>query len=160
MNWNRVNLKAKNKNLPNANEPVLWATSRNAPSEGVFYKFVGWLNEDGKHIEATNKLYELNKGGWWWAEMSDPISDEEIVTLEDMWGDKHKARLISDKDEPYLVYEYIEKTRVQKYNPNYGDNRKCVCGHTYYRHFDSWENMEPVGCKYCGCDEFVEAIEE
>ena len=28
-------------------------------------------------------------------------------------------------------------TIVRKlYNPKYGDNRECVCGHTYDRHFD------------------------
>ena len=33
----------------------------------------------------------------------------------------------------------------------------CVCGHEYYRHFDPYENMEPVGCKYCQCDTFKES---
>jgi hypothetical protein len=54
---------------------------------------------------------------------------------------------------------YIEKTRVvvdRFYNPNYGDNRLCQCGHKYYRHFDTYEDMSPTGCKYCFCEEFVE----
>ena len=54
---------------------------------------------------------------------------------------------------------YLEETVVRihkKYNPNFGDDRMCVCGHTYYRHFDSYEDMEPVGCKYCHCGTFVE----
>ena len=58
---------------------------------------------------------------------------------------------------------YITETitiQKKKYNPNYGDNRKCICGHTYYRHFDSWNDMEAVGCKYCGCEEFIEAESE
>jgi len=38
---------------------------------------------------------------------------------------------------------------VAPYDPDYGDNRLCTCGHTYYRHFDSFEKMAPVGCKYC-----------
>lgn len=50
---------------------------------------------------------------------------------------------------------YLEKTIVIKvYNPDYGDDRDCQCGHKYYRHFDTYENMEPVGCKYCMCFEF------
>lgn len=59
------------------------------------------------------------------------------------------------EEKPYI----IETITIQKkkYNPNYGDNRMCVCGHTYYRHFDPWNDMEAVGCKYCGCQEFVEA---
>lgn len=55
---------------------------------------------------------------------------------------------------PYLIEVNVEVTR--KYNPNYGDNKMCKCGHQYYRHFDSWEDMLAVGCKYCDCWEFVE----
>jgi len=54
---------------------------------------------------------------------------------------------------------YIIKTRVVKeysYNPNYGDDRICECGHTYYRHFDTRDNMEACGCKHCWCDKFKE----
>lgn len=52
---------------------------------------------------------------------------------------------------------YIEKvvTVIHKeYNPKYSDDRMCVCGHEYYRHFDSYEDMLDVGCKYCPCDTF------
>ena len=42
-----------------------------------------------------------------------------------------------------------------EYNSKFGDNRECECGHTYYRHFDTYENMEACGCKYCGCYEFT-----
>jgi hypothetical protein len=42
------------------------------------------------------------------------------------------------------------------YDKAFGDERVCACGHTYYRHFDSYEQMAPVGCKYCDCDHFVE----
>lgn len=30
----------------------------------------------------------------------------------------------------------------------------CDCGHPYYRHFDSYEDMAPIGCKYCPCFTF------
>lgn len=56
--------------------------------------------------------------------------------------------------EPYLIKEVTIKER--HYNPEYGDNRICECGHTYYRHFDSWDEMRPVGCKYCNCFTFRE----
>lgn len=59
--------------------------------------------------------------------------------------------------EPYL--KSVQIIEVIKYNPEYGDSRICECGHHYERHFDSYEDMEPVGCKYCSCDEFIE-IEE
>ena len=52
---------------------------------------------------------------------------------------------------------YIEETKivvVKRYNPKYGDDKLCQCEHPYYRHFDTYEEMAPVGCKYCECDEF------
>jgi hypothetical protein len=42
------------------------------------------------------------------------------------------------------------------YDPNYGDDIPCECGHPYYRHFDTYDDMEPVGCKYCNT--YVEGI--
>lgn len=53
------------------------------------------------------------------------------------------------------IFEELE-TPATVYDPEYGDDRECKCGHTYYRHFDSYENMDPTGCKYCGCGGFVE----
>lgn len=50
------------------------------------------------------------------------------------------------------VIEQVEKPEAN-YSPSYGDGRKCLCGHAYYRHFDSYDSMEPVGCKYC-CKDF------
>jgi hypothetical protein len=53
---------------------------------------------------------------------------------------------------------YIEVQRVvtdKKWNPKYDQLAKCICGHHYERHFDSYDQMENVGCKYCGCREFI-----
>jgi|TARA_R110000824_G_scaffold394396_2_gene594182 hypothetical protein len=58
-------------------------------------------------------------------------------------------------EQPYLKVVSIE-TEI-KYNPNFGDNKECKCGHDYHRHFDSYEGMEATGCKYCGCNDFEEA---
>lgn len=60
-------------------------------------------------------------------------------------------------EQPYIseVITIIEK----KYNPKYGDSRICVCGHTYHRHFDTYDQMYPCGCKYCADGhEFVEQV--
>ena len=57
-------------------------------------------------------------------------------------------------EQPYLFEEIVVKKRV--YNPNYGDDRLCRCGHPYYRHFDTYADMLPVGCKYCDCFVFME----
>lgn len=58
------------------------------------------------------------------------------------------------EEKPYLIVHTVVTER--KYNPNYGDDRICVCGHTYYRHFDWMDNNYPAGCKYCNCHEFEE----
>ena len=59
---------------------------------------------------------------------------------------------------PYLTKKTLNLDVVSLYNPKYGDDRECECGDPYYRHFDTYENMEAVGCKYCECNEFKEAI--
>ena len=41
-----------------------------------------------------------------------------------------------------------------KWNPKYDENAECECGDPYYRHFDTYEKMEAVGCKWCECMEF------
>lgn len=47
------------------------------------------------------------------------------------------------------------QTRPGKvYQPEYGDDVECECGHPYYRHFDTYCGMSNVGCKYCGCTDF------
>lgn len=64
----------------------------------------------------------------------------------------YERKLNSKDDQPY-----IHKLTINHhigYNPNYGDDKICECGHTYYRHFDSYEKMDACGCKYCQCFEF------
>lgn len=41
------------------------------------------------------------------------------------------------------------------FDPSYDEDAPCYhCGHAYYRHFDTYEGMAPVGCKYCSCHRF------
>ena len=61
---------------------------------------------------------------------------------------------IHDKPEPYLIEHRVDTER--SYNKSYGDDKECECGHPYHRHFDSYERMYPIGCKYCQCDTFTE----
>jgi hypothetical protein len=55
-------------------------------------------------------------------------------------------------EEPYIVKQVTSEEAY--YNPKYGDYKVCECGHAYYRHFDSYDNNFPCGCKYCICYEF------
>ena len=62
---------------------------------------------------------------------------------------------VMNSNHPYI------KRRVSKtlycYNPDFGNQRICEdpnCGHEYYRHFDTYEGMANVGCKYCPCYHF------
>jgi hypothetical protein len=61
----------------------------------------------------------------------------------------------------YTNKPYLETITITKaYNPNYGDDIECECGHPYYRHFDTYENMDPCGCKYCTCYHFKNLAQE
>ena len=60
-------------------------------------------------------------------------------------------------EKPYL--KKIKKIVTHLYNPDYGDDRVCECGHPYYRHFDTYEDMYACGCKYCDCYTFKEKEE-
>jgi len=63
-------------------------------------------------------------------------------------------REIEEKiEQPYIFVEIVVKER--KWNPKYDQDKICRCGHTYDRHFDSYEDMYPVGCKYCECHVFM-----
>lgn len=70
----------------------------------------------------------------------------------------HKLREISRNFEELAeaILDENSTSVSESYDPNYGDGKVCVCGHTYHRHFDSYGNMEPVGCKYCECDKYSE----
>lgn len=56
---------------------------------------------------------------------------------------------------PYLLHAVHRVAIARQWNPSYDQDAECVCGHSYHRHFDSYENMLPIGCKYCGCGAFT-----
>ena len=74
----------------------------------------------------------------------------KIARLE-MNDIKHNTyiSLKSETSEPYI--EGLNIGREIEWNSKYPQNTECECGHTYYRHFDSYEEMDACGCKYCGC---------
>ncbi len=94
----------------------------------------------------------------------DTEANEELGTFEDF----AKAQQAADtylRNQGVFLLEHDPNTRMlvpkgndpgEVYDKDFGDNRDCECGHPYYRHFDTYENMSPVGCKYCGwrCEGF------
>jgi len=55
-----------------------------------------------------------------------------------------------------FVLSCLPQSAEDKYDPNFGDDKECAdCGHSYERHFDTYEDMRPVGCKYCNCQRFA-----
>ena len=65
---------------------------------------------------------------------------------------------MDNKQEPYIIKQ--ETIELTYYNPKFGDARICNCGHSYCRHFDTYNDMIPVGCKHCKCWLFEEKSEQ
>jgi len=71
------------------------------------------------------------------------------------WTDGTETHFVSGLDREVR----IDENPRPPYDRNFGDNKVCECGHPYYRHFDTYDEMRPVGCKYCWpehCLEFKE----
>jgi hypothetical protein len=98
----------------------------------------------GKGVILGN--YHKRAGSYYW----------HIQYENDSFGYNQESnlKLLNNSIKPYL--EEVVTEIVRNYNPNYGDDRICKCGHPYYRHFDTYENMSTCGCKYCGCFTFEE----
>lgn len=57
---------------------------------------------------------------------------------------------------PYVI-KLIGSTTYRTFNPKYPIDSYCICGHQYHRHFDGYESMPRMSCKYCGCHDFIDA---
>ena len=106
------------------------------------------ITERGFKFKLDTQFNAHPRLGITWAE-GEAFIDDEYLQKSCHW------KLIP-KEKPY-----IEKIRTVKdlvYNPKYGDDRICECDHPYYRHFDTFGDMESTRCQYCGCGEFKEKI--
>lgn len=79
------------------------------------------------------------------------ISKEDYLLMKRIVKDYESGMKIDTKG-PYIVTYFVHINK--EYNPHFGDDKECECGHSYYRHFDSYEGMDACGCKYCGCQHF------
>jgi hypothetical protein len=59
------------------------------------------------------------------------------------------------RDDSMFLLSLLMPEAMRTYDPKFGDDRACQCGHIYYRHFDTYDDMYPIGCKYCECVDFV-----
>ena len=77
-----------------------------------------------------------------------------IAECEEFKWDELDWKTMSNDE---LIEFHMIMHKPPAYDAKYGDSQACICGHVYYRHFDSYEEMSPVGCKYCGCTAHVQA---
>jgi hypothetical protein len=89
-------------------------------------------------------------------EISCQLTEEEEQVIDEFLAAMKEGRG-SSFDLQKLAEALSDST--PQYDPQHGDDIECAasdCGHSYYRHFDPYEKMDPVGCKYCRCSQFVE----
>lgn len=88
------------------------------------------------------------------------ITESELAQIEsELAADEDGTKPLDKEWYRGMVRNLLSKVTVNGYAPydgSFGDNKVCKCGHVYYRHFDTYEDMRPVGCKYCGCDHYEE----
>lgn len=93
--------------------------------------------------KLTSFLYSLMRDYILPGTLEKLVQEEEKITTEIIYSNKHLAAYAEEISKRLLF------PNAYKYNENFGDDKLCKCGHPYDRHFDSYDNMSPVGCKYC-----------
>lgn len=104
--------------------------------DGLKYRVFGQDTDDPTDLGVFLDFEEAKQAG------DAYLRNKGVVLLE---PDPTTRMLAPKGNDPGLLYD-----------KDFGDNRDCECGHPYYRHFDTYEDMSPVGCKYCGwrCEGF------
>jgi len=88
------------------------------------------------------------------------LSETTYLEMKKLIEDYESDKLNNQDNTNCVELPYLEIISIdisKKFNPKYGDDRICKCGHPYYRHFDTYDGMEACGCKYCECYTFEEA---
>jgi hypothetical protein len=60
-----------------------------------------------------------------------------------------------------MEHGLISRVRLERvpapWDETHPQDAPCAhCTHPYFRHYDGYEDNAAVGCKYCGCFEFIE----
>lgn len=83
--------------------------------------------------------------------IEDQISKMHDYASWDVFVAYSQGLLVERTESPYIL-----RTRsMEIHNPEFPEGAICNCGHKYYRHFDTHDDMLPVGCKYCLCVKWV-----
>lgn len=101
-----------------------------------------WDEAIKSQLQSVRTLYDMGEA-------------DQLVLEEDLVRRMFESvdRRIKDLEKPTLA------SIGKSYDRKIGDDKLCICGHTYFQHFDSFRDMEHIGCKYCNCKNF-EAREE
>ncbi len=95
----------------------------------------------------TNDIFRIFKAMTQQPQRQDALADQ----YRDL---KRFASKLGMSDDIIEMIQYKIAVEQYKYDSTFGDDKFCGCGHPYHRHFDSYDNNRPVGCKYCSCYTF------
>lgn len=119
-----------------------------APTIVDYGHFVRRAQEAGARAQAASSSAETAKARATRAESAAAKSDH---LLRNARKSLQEALAHLSGLPPVAEHEGERERHPAPYDPAFGDEKECRCGHPYYRHFDTYERMGPVGCKYCGC---------
>lgn len=83
-----------------------------------------------------------------------------LAALKNAWPSIYAALREKDVEIAKLNarLERYEDAEIPAHDPKLDQDAPCGrdgCSHPYYRHFDTYDDMRPIGCKYCGCIAWV-----
>jgi len=91
-----------------------------------------------------------------WTPFTRPPERDQLILIRHRNGtysvEKYYIELeviVKQVPQVYVGWMPVEVDAPLGYDPTFGDNKMCLCGHPYYRHFDSYDDHAPIGCKYC-----------
>lgn len=114
---------------------------------------------------SSKKLDSLINDGKW-----DEAIKAQLRQVRQIYDNGHTDMWVLEESLVRRMFESVDR-RIKElekptianvgksYDKKMGDDKICICGHSYFKHFDSFRDMEHIGCKYCPCKNF-EAREE
>lgn len=129
----------------------------------MLYEVTVWFERDGA---SYRRLWEPptddDRFGFHSCDQQAPFpngnADSLIHGLLEGWAQSYGIAPIGELE---WLHGRVTRVRLERVPPAWDaaheQDAPCAhCGHAYYRHYDSYEQNAAVGCKYCGCLEFIE----